>query len=176
MLIHIRLAALKDTKPRDYLIRFVLGGLATAITGLIAKEYGPAIGGLFLAFPAIFLASATLIEKHERERKERLGLQGLQRGKDAAALDACGAALGSIGLMAFGAIVWWKADWPWLVLPMALAAWTAISLSFRSRQSRELELTTALHTYDKPGRYTVAVKVIDIFGNDTMTLLPVNVG
>jgi DNA modification methylase len=48
--------------------------------------------------------------------------------------------------------------------------------SFRTRKSRELELTTALHTYDRPGRYTVAVKVIDIFGNDTMTLVPVNVG
>lgn len=48
--------------------------------------------------------------------------------------------------------------------------------SFRTRQSRELDLTTATHTYDRPGRYTVAVKVIDIFGNDTMTLLPVNVG
>lgn len=48
--------------------------------------------------------------------------------------------------------------------------------SFRTRQNRELELTTALHTYDRPGRYTVAVKVIDIFGNDTMTLVPVNVG
>jgi hypothetical protein len=41
---------------------------------------------------------------------------------------------------------------------------------------RELELTTASHIYDKPGRYTVAVKVIDIFGNDTMTLIPVTVG
>jgi len=30
--------------------------------------------------------------------------------------------------------------------------------------------------YDKPGRYAVAVKVIDIFGNDTMTLVPVVVG
>ena len=48
--------------------------------------------------------------------------------------------------------------------------------SFRTRQSRELELTTADHMYDRPGRYTVAVKVIDIFGNDTMTLVPVNVG
>jgi DNA modification methylase len=48
--------------------------------------------------------------------------------------------------------------------------------SFRTRQSRDLELTTAQHTYDRPGRYTVAVKVIDIFGNDTMTLVPVNVG
>lgn len=48
--------------------------------------------------------------------------------------------------------------------------------SFRTRQNRELGLTTVLHVYEKPGRYTVAVKVIDIFGNDTMTLVPVNVG
>jgi len=48
--------------------------------------------------------------------------------------------------------------------------------SFRTRQNRDLELATAMHTYDRPGRYTVAVKVIDIFGNDTMTLVPVNVG
>jgi site-specific DNA-methyltransferase (adenine-specific)/adenine-specific DNA-methyltransferase len=48
--------------------------------------------------------------------------------------------------------------------------------SFRTRQNRELELVTAEHTYDQPGRYIVAVKVVDIFGNDTMTLVPVNVG
>ena len=48
--------------------------------------------------------------------------------------------------------------------------------SFRTRQERKLELTSAPHTYTKPGRYTVAVKVIDIFGNDTMTLVPVSVG
>jgi len=48
--------------------------------------------------------------------------------------------------------------------------------SFRIRQKRELELTTAPHTYTVPGRYTIAVKVIDIFGNDTMTLVPVTVG
>ena len=48
--------------------------------------------------------------------------------------------------------------------------------SFRTRQDRKLELKTAPHVYAQPGRYTVAVKVIDIFGNDTMTLLPVNVG
>ena len=48
--------------------------------------------------------------------------------------------------------------------------------SFRTRQNRNLELTTAEHSYQAPGRYTVAVKVIDIFGNDTMTLVPVSVG
>lgn len=48
--------------------------------------------------------------------------------------------------------------------------------SFRTRQNRKLELITAPHTYQRSGRYTVAVKVIDIFGNDTMTLVPVTVG
>lgn len=48
--------------------------------------------------------------------------------------------------------------------------------SFRTRKDREIELVSAPHTYDQPGRYIVAVKVIDIFGNDTMTLIPVNIG
>ena len=46
--------------------------------------------------------------------------------------------------------------------------------SFRRRKNRDLELLSAPHTYQKPGRYTIAVKVIDIFGNDTMSLIPVN--
>jgi site-specific DNA-methyltransferase (adenine-specific)/adenine-specific DNA-methyltransferase len=48
--------------------------------------------------------------------------------------------------------------------------------SFRTRQDRKLELITAPHTYTRAGRYTMAVKVIDIFGNDTMTLVPVSMG
>ncbi len=48
--------------------------------------------------------------------------------------------------------------------------------SFRTRRSCDLELTTAQHRYDRPGRYTVVVKVIDILGNDTMTLVSVSVG
>ncbi|MBL9149858.1 MAG: site-specific DNA-methyltransferase [Phycisphaerae bacterium] len=48
--------------------------------------------------------------------------------------------------------------------------------SFRTRQDRNLELRSAWHEYPKPGRYVVAVKVVDIFGNDTMTLVHVNVG
>ena len=69
-----------------------------------------------------------------------------------------------------------------LALPQFEERWTGGYIfenewqSFRIRRNRDLELTTALHCYDRPGRYTVAVKVIDIFGNDTMTLVPVNVG
>ena len=40
----------------------------------------------------------------------------------------------------------------------------------------ELELQSAPHTYPRAGRYIVAVKVIDIFGNDTTSLVPVTVG
>jgi DNA modification methylase len=48
--------------------------------------------------------------------------------------------------------------------------------SFRTKQNRELELQSVSHTYEKPGTYKIAVKVVDIFGNDTMTLIPVTVG
>ena len=48
--------------------------------------------------------------------------------------------------------------------------------SFRTRRDRSLELISAPHAYTQKGRYTVAVKVIDIFGNDTMVLVPVLIG
>ncbi|WP_343299318.1 hypothetical protein [Bradyrhizobium yuanmingense] len=50
------------------------------------------------------LSPATLIESHERHAKEKAGLSGRRRGQKAAALDAAGAGLGSIGLAAFAAI------------------------------------------------------------------------
>src|SRR5215471_688209 len=129
MNIRIHPSALRETRWHEYLTRFVLGGLATVATGAIANVFGPETGGLFLAFPAIFSASATLIEKHERERKENVGLRGTRRGKEAAALDAAGAALGSLGLLAFGAAIWLLAPRSaWLALVVGSAAWFAISM------------------------------------------------
>ena len=52
----------------------------------------------------------------------------------------------------------------------------SFSKTGRTIRYRELELKSAEHTYDAPGRYTLAVKVIDIFGNDTMTLVPITDG
>ena len=106
MLVKVKVSALQDTHWYEYALRFGLGGLATVCTGLIAAAFGPATGGLFLAFPAIFCASATLIEKHERHRKKKAGLPGKRRGQQAAALDAMGAAIGSFGLLAFAAAMW----------------------------------------------------------------------
>lgn len=45
--------------------------------------------------------------------------------------------------------------------------------SFRTRKDRNLDLVSATHAYPAPGRYTIAVKVIDIFGNDTTKLAEV---
>src|SRR5690349_19082131 len=99
MIVHTKLSALRQSTWHEHVIRFGLGGLSTVVAGLIARQWGPVVGGLFLAMPAIFCASTTLIEKHERERKRKAGLRGERRGQQAAALDAAGTAIGSIALV-----------------------------------------------------------------------------
>jgi len=47
--------------------------------------------------------------------------------------------------------------------------------SFRTRKDRTLELISAAHEYARKGVYKVAVKVIDIFGNDTTKVVEVRV-
>jgi Protein of unknown function (DUF3147) len=116
MVVKVDSSGLKQTRWHEYVIRFAMGGLVTVITGIVAKNWGPVIGGLFLAFPAIFPASATLVEKHERQRKQDKGLRGEKRGLDVAAADSFGAALGSLGLVVF-------AFFCWRLLPRFQPAW-----------------------------------------------------
>jgi len=47
--------------------------------------------------------------------------------------------------------------------------------SFRTKKDRSLELQSVFHECT-PGRRKIAVKVVDIFGNDTMTIVEVTVG
>jgi len=47
--------------------------------------------------------------------------------------------------------------------------------SFRTKKDRSLELKSAFHNCE-PGRRKIAVKVVDIFGNDTMTIIDVSIG
>jgi len=101
MPVKMSLSSLKQTHWHEYAVRFALGGAATVLTGVIAAHFGTSIGGLFLALPAIFCASSTLVERHERRAKQRAALSGDRRGQQAAALEAVGAGLGSIGLIAF---------------------------------------------------------------------------
>ena len=129
MIVQFKPSVLRQTRWYEYLVRFVLGGAMTVVAGFIAARFGPVIGGLFLAFPAIFPGSATLIEKHVRERKEKAGLPGARRGKEAAALDAAGAVLGSFGLAAFGLVIWLMiVQSPAWALVLAAASWLAVAV------------------------------------------------
>lgn len=106
---------LKQTSWKEYAARFAFGGVVTALTGWITRQYGPVIGGLFLAFPAILPATVTLVERDHGER--------------AAGVDALGAVLGSIGLLAFAGIVWGlaaRAPSGW-VLCAAAATWFVVA-------------------------------------------------
>lgn len=48
--------------------------------------------------------------------------------------------------------------------------------SFRTKQDSSLELTSAPHTYDEPGRYKIMVKVVDILGIDTSQVFEIEIG
>lgn len=122
-------SALKQTRWYEYGIRFLLGGLATVLAGLVSSRFGVSVGGLFLALPAIFCASATLIESHERRAKERAGLSGRRRGQQAAALDAAGAGLGSIGLAAFASVFYVVVSTTAIgAFVAAILAWAAVAV------------------------------------------------
>jgi len=130
MRIQIDVSAFRKTKWYEYAVRFVFGGLITAVAGIIAKKFGAGIGGLFLAFPAILPASATLIEKHETEKKQSYGLEGTKRGRSAASVDAAGSSIGSLGLLVFAVLVWQfiARHGTGVVLAGATLAWLTVSV------------------------------------------------
>jgi hypothetical protein len=105
MAVHFNFYSLRQGRTYEYVVRFALGGLATVVAGLVADR---GAGGR-RADAGLSGASATLIEKHNRERKEKKGLRGERRGKGAAALDAAGAGWGSLGLACFALLIWWQA-------------------------------------------------------------------
>ncbi|MEU4215618.1 DUF3147 family protein [Actinoplanes sp. NPDC026623] len=96
-------------------MRFVFGAGVSALAGVVSEVWGPKAGGLFLAFPAILLASLTLVAKDEGPAKARE--------------EARGAVLGAAGLIGFAVVVAVTAGrWPvWVTLVIATLAWAAIS-------------------------------------------------
>jgi hypothetical protein len=80
-----KLSQLRGIRLRDYVIRFLFGGTISVIAALIGQWTTGRIGGIFTAFPAILLASLTLINQED--------------GKQASAMDAQGAVLGAVALV-----------------------------------------------------------------------------
>jgi hypothetical protein len=103
------------TPVREWFIRFAFGAGVSALAGIISEIWGPKAGGLFLAFPAILLASLTLVAKDE--------------GTHQAREDARGAALGATGLIGFAVMVATTARHGpvWATLVTATLAWVTIS-------------------------------------------------
>ena len=100
----------------DYLIRFAFGALVSAVAASVVLAFGPRLGGMFLAFPAILPATLTLLEKKE--------------GLPQAASDIRGATIGSIGMLGFAilaaALLARNAG---LALMVALAGWMIVSFA-----------------------------------------------
>ncbi len=65
-----------QTRPRELLYRFAAGALTSVISGAATLAFGPRVGGILLAFPAILAASLTLIEEQEDSLDAREDARG----------------------------------------------------------------------------------------------------
>ncbi len=63
-------------------------------------------------------------------------------------------------------IDYWAVDWDFR-RDTFMQGW----VTYRTRKDRTLALQSDAHTYEKPGKYTILIKVVDIFGNDTSQAL-----
>jgi hypothetical protein len=122
---------IKEARFSDYAIRFAFGGTISVVAALIGAVLKEPIGGIFTAFPAIMLASLTLIDKAE--------------DREHASYDAVGAALGAVGFIACAFFISRTlGQWPvaaslgmgiliWLVVSVGLYALYALVASLRRK-------------------------------------------
>lgn len=114
--VQLDLSEIAGHRLKDYAIRFCFGAGISLGAALIGMKFGTTLGGVFLAFPAILPASLTLIER--------------KKGKHVAAIDAEGAILGGIALVAF-ALVARATLGTWTVVPgvgISAAVWLIIAV------------------------------------------------
>jgi Protein of unknown function (DUF3147) len=113
---HVKPGELRSMSARELGIRFAFGAGVSLLAAIVSTALGPRTGGLFLAFPAILLASLTLMARKD----------GVSRARD----DARGAALGTLGLIAFALVtaVTIRSWPPAAALATATAAWLVVSM------------------------------------------------
>jgi len=106
----------RKTKASEYATRFLFGGAIGSVAFYAGHRFGPHVGGVLLAFPALLPASLTLAKEHE--------------ARDSAIVQARAAALGALSLIAFAMTA--RAIGPrqiGLGLPLALLIWFGCSYS-----------------------------------------------
>ena len=155
MKVRVETSSLKHSRWYGHVLRFVLGGAVTVAAGLVAEWFGPAVGGILLAFPAIMPAALILLERSQNEQVPPPGCGA--RGRRAVVLDAAGAAMGSIGLLAFAFVVWGAlVRLPtWLALVAGTVAWAGVAVIawiVRRRMAHRLYGPT-LHARQPPRRF-----------------------
>jgi hypothetical protein len=84
------LGKVRETTPRELLIRFVAGAATSIASGGVTLIFGPRVGGILLGFPAIMAASLTLIAEE----------QDITDARE----DARGAIVGACALTLFAAV------------------------------------------------------------------------
>lgn len=102
--------------PRGMLVRFAAGMLTSIVAGSLTLAFGPRVGGIMLAFPAILVASLTLIYRQEDAHEARE--------------DARGAIAGGVALTVFAVVftlLIGHTSGP-LTLLIAAAAWVVVAL------------------------------------------------
>jgi hypothetical protein len=122
---------IEEARLRDYAIRFVFGGTISVVAALIGAVVEEPIGGIFTAFPAIMLASLTLIDK--------------AADREHASYDAMGAALGAVGFIACAYFIFYTLERVpvaaslgiglliWLIVTMGLYALYALVVSLKHK-------------------------------------------
>jgi hypothetical protein len=70
MRVSASIAVLCKTRWYEYAIRSVFGGGITLLAGVIAKKFGPVVGGLFLVFQRSFPHCSKNTNARERKKQE----------------------------------------------------------------------------------------------------------
>jgi hypothetical protein len=139
----VQTASLRETTAMGYAQRFLFGGLVTVVATLIAEKWGPVIGGMFLAFPGIFPAGVSLVEKHKIDREAAAGKTGVASARGQASVEAAGASAGAWGLAAFALVVWKESALHSLPMTLgcAMLAWVMVSAIVWSVRDKHAALT-----------------------------------
>ena len=89
----LELGKVRELRARELGYRFVAGAVTSIAAGAATLAFGPRVGGIMLAFPAILAASLTLIAEQEDSAEAREDARGALIGGVALGLFAVVAAL-----------------------------------------------------------------------------------